>query len=129
MIKVNLVKQKNFPIPPKKIKDTVCKILVERGIVSDSEVSVELVDAKKMADYVAKYYPDDDEPHPVLSFPSGEVRGNFVFPPDGKIHLGEIIINYDNCVEIARREGRLIEEVVLEMAAHGALHLVGVNHD
>lgn len=128
MIHVKIFKQGNYPISSKKIKDAVSLVFSENGIVSTSTASVALVDTKKMKDLVDKYY-DDNDKHVVLSFPTAEVEGPFVFPPDGKNYLGDIMISYPDCVEEAKAKNKLIEEVVLDYAKHGALHLIGVHHD
>lgn len=129
MISISLVKQSAYPISAKKVKEAIVKVLTDQGMVSDSEVSVALVGRNKMADYVKDYYKGDDEyDHPVLSFPNSETKERFILPPDGKIHLGEIVVSYDECVNRARSENRLVEDVVIEMAEHGALHLIGVHH-
>lgn len=128
MIQVGVSKESNFPVKSEKIKEVVKKTLVDHGIVSDCEVSVALVHRKTMQEYVDKYYDDHDD-HPVLSFPSNEVEGRFVFPPNGKMYLGEIIISYDWCVDEANRTGKLIEGIVLELAEHGCLHIIGIHHD
>ena len=128
MIYVSVTKETNFPISIAKTKDSVKKTLLANGIVSDCEVAVALVRRGRMQKYVDKYYSDGTD-HPVLSFPSSEIEGRFIFPDDGKMHLGEIIVSYDWCVEEASRVGKLVEQVVLEMAKHGTLHLLGIHHD
>lgn len=130
MIRVHLVKQTACPVSAKKIKDAIALTLEDRGIVSAAEVAVAIVGGKTMADCAREYLGEEkDAAHPVLSFPTGETQKRFVFPPDGQIHLGEIVVSYPACVEIARHENRLVEEVVIEMTQHGALHLVGIHHD
>ncbi len=128
MIQVTVSKESNFPVKAEKIKEIVKKTLGDNGIVSDSEVSVAIVHRKKMQEYVDKYYDDHDD-HPVLSFPSNEVEGQFVFPPDGKMHLGEIVVSYDWCTDESNKTGKLVEEIVLELTEHGCLHLLGIHHD
>lgn len=128
MIIVTVSKEANFPVKSEKIKEIIKKTLIDHGIVSDAEVSVALVHRKTMQGYVDKYY-DDHEDHPVLSFPTNEIEGRFVFPPDGKIHLGEIVISYEWCVDEANKSGRLVEDIALELAEHGCLHLMGIHHD
>lgn len=135
MIYVDVVKESNFPVPAGKIKEAVKKTLTANGIVSDSQVAVALVHRKKMAEYAAKYYHSDDTEyddgadHPVLSFPESETEGRFVFPDDGKLYLGEIIVSYDWCVAEAGKTGKLVEAIVVEMVEHGVLHLIGIHHD
>lgn len=128
MIHVKIFKQGNFPISSKKIKDAVSLVFSENGIVSPSVASVALVGTQKMKTLVDKYY-SDNEKHLVLSFPTSEMEGPFVFPPDGKNYLGDIIISYPDCVLEAKEKNRLIDDVVLEYAKHGALHLIGIHHD
>lgn len=128
MITVGVSKESNFPVKSENIKSVIKKTLNTNGIVSDCEVSVAIVGRKTMQDYVDKYYDDHDD-HPVLSFPSNEVEGRFVFPPNGKMYLGEIVVSYDWCVDEANKTGKLVEELVLEMAEHGCMHLLGIHHD
>ena len=126
MIKVRVKKQSNYPISSTKIKETLKEYLTAHGIVSDTEVSVALVGEGKMLE-IGKKFLKDKEIHDVLSFTSDEA--GFVYPPDGKIHLGEIIVCYPKVFEEAKKEGKLIEEKVMELISHGALHLLGIHHD
>ncbi|MFZ5932870.1 MAG: rRNA maturation RNase YbeY [Patescibacteria group bacterium] len=128
MIKVLVKKQGNYPVSTKKIRDFLKKLFKEKGIVSDAEVSVSLVGEAKMLDIGRKYL-GDKKIHNVLSFTQEEVRPGFVYPPDGIIHLGEIVVCYPVAFEEAKKEGKLIEEKVLELIEHGALHLLGIHHD
>lgn len=128
MIQVDVAKEANFPVASRKVKEIVKKTLTANGIISDCEVSVAIVRRKHMAEYVAKYYADGTD-HPVLSFPSSETPGRFVFPPNGKLYLGEIIISYDWAFDEAGKKNCLPEDVVCELAEHGTLHLLGIHHD
>jgi ssRNA-specific RNase YbeY (16S rRNA maturation enzyme) len=64
----------------------------------------------------------------VLSFVTGEAKGSFLYPPGGKIQLGEIVICYPLAVKEAVAENVLIDERIYELAEHGALHLMGIHH-
>lgn len=128
MITVTVSKESNFPIKSEKIKDIIKNTVSKNGVVSDCDVSVAIVHRKKMQEYVDKYYDDNDD-HPVLSFPSSEIEGRFVFPPDGKIHLGEIVISYEWCVDESNKTGKLVEDIAIDLAEHGCLHLLGIHHD
>lgn len=129
MVTVTVHKFGKFPVSTKKIQETAIKTFERNGILSDAESSVAIVSGEKMQWYVDTYYGNDGEDHPVLSFPIAEVKEPFVMPPDNVVHLGEIIVSYDYCVNESKKTGRLIEEIVLEMVEHGALHLMGVHHD
>lgn len=132
MILVTVYKQSNYPVNARKVGKAVKETLKKQGIVSDSEVSVALLGREEVAKLAKKHL---EEPiniakdHPVLSFLSSEVERFFVFPPDGKIHLGEIVISYHQALETAKKTGRLLDEVVVELAVHGATHLVGIHHE
>ena len=128
MIKVGVKKQTNYPVSSKKIRDSLKDFFSKKGIVSDAEVSVVLVGKKKMFDIGRKFLKDKSL-HDVLSFTQEEVDTKFVYPPDGVIHLGEIVVCYPLVVEAAKKEGKLIDEKVLELMKHGALHLLGIHHE
>jgi rRNA maturation RNase YbeY len=133
MVKVTVYKQGNYPVSAKKIKDRIKKTLQYQGLTSDFEVSVALVDDTKMDELVKKYYhregPDfGNHPHPILTFPTNELEGQFVFAPDQINDLGEMVISYPQAVQRAEDENTQVEEVILDLAEHGALHLAGIHH-
>jgi len=128
MIKVNVSKQSNFPVKSSLVKKRLREFLMKEGIVSDCVVSVAIVGKEKMLK-VGKKHLKDKILHNVLSFTESELKGSFVYPPDGKIYLGEIILCYPKIVEEAKDEGSLIDERVCELVEHGALHLLGKHHE
>lgn len=133
MITVTVTKQSNFAVSTKKIKDVIKKTLTENGIVSDSLVDVAIVGREKMDELNKEYYKDEIYEHPVFTFTetmsAGQDSSQFVFPPDGKIHLGQIVINYPMAIETANEKNQLIDDVICQLAEHGALHLLGINHN
>lgn len=134
MVKVNVSKQSNFPVKSSLIKKRLREFLVKEGIVSDCVVSVAVMGKEKMLEMGRKHLKDvhgrpDKVLHNVLSFTESEIKGGFIYPPDGKIYLGEIIICYPKAVEEAKEEGVLIDERVSELIEHGALHLLGKHHE
>lgn len=128
MIKVNVSKQSNFPIKSSLIKKRLRDFLTKEGIVSDCAVSVAIVGEAKMFE-ISKKHLKEGVLHNVLSFTESELKGNFVYPPDGKIYLGEIIICYPKVVEEAKEEGILIDKKACKLVEHGALHLLGKHHE
>lgn len=130
MIKINVKKQSNYPIDTPLLKKGLSRFLKEKGIVSDTEVSVAIVGEKKMKN-LAKTYLKENPPtvHNVLSFPYVESKDKFVFPPDEKIRLGEIVLCYSKLKDEAKKEGKLIDQKAGELVEHGALHLLGIHHD
>lgn len=128
MIKVNVSKQTNYPISSPRLKKRLQDFFTKQGIVSDAEVSLALVGEEKMLD-MGKRYLKDKTLHNVFSFTPDEVKKTFVYPPDGTIHLGEIVVCYPVAFQEARTENKLIEEKVFELFEHGALHLLGIHHE
>ena len=129
MIKIYVTKQSNFSVSSPKIKSSLKEFLSGEGIVSDSDVYVSIVGETKMLKLAKKYLKEDKILHNVLSFPANEARGEFINAPDNTIHLGEIVLCYPKIVEEASQDGVLIEEKVIELVLHGALHLLGKHHE
>ena len=128
MVKVSVVKQSNYPVGAAKIKKKLANFLVGQGIVSDAEVSIAIVGEKKMLEF-GRTYLKDNLLHNVLSFTPTEVKGKFVYPNDGLIHLGEIVVCFPKVVTEAKEEDMLIDDKVYELVEHGALHLLGIHHE
>jgi probable rRNA maturation factor len=128
MIKVFVTKQSNYPVKATEIKKRLAEFFTKNGIVSDAEVSVAIVGEARMMDVVKKYL-KDGKLHNVLSFTPTEVKGKFIYPPDGVMHLGEIIVCYPMAVKEATEENVLIDARVYELIEHGALHLLGIHHE
>ena len=127
MIKVSVSKQSNYPVGASVIKKRLSAFLQKQGIVSPTEVSVAIVGEKKMVE-IGNTYLKDKKLHNVLSFTPNETKVNFVFPPDGIIHLGEIVVCYPLAVKEAGEENVLINERICELVEHGSLHLLGIHH-
>lgn len=129
MIKVNVKKQSNYPSNVKKIKTALISFFQKNGIVSNAEVSVAIVGKEKMQELGRQYLGEDGKTvHNVLSFTPDEEKGEFVNPPDGILHLGEIVICYPKVLEEAKHEEVLIDEKIIELCEHGATHLMGIHH-
>lgn len=136
MIKISITKQSNYPVKATVIKKKLADFLAKNGIVSDAEVSVAIVGEKKMLEIQKRFLKEDPTSlklrgtrlHNVLSFTPTEVKG-FIYPPDGRMHLGEVIICYPEALREAKEENILIDERVYELTEHGALHLLGIHHE
>ncbi|MBI3977757.1 MAG: rRNA maturation RNase YbeY [Chloroflexi bacterium] len=74
-----------------------------------------------------------DEPTDVLSFAlteTAEAAGGvlFVLPPDGVVHLGEVVVSYPRAVAQAQAGGHPVEQELALLVVHGVLHLLGHDH-
>ena len=54
MIKVDVIKQSNYPVSVPRLKKKLADFFVKKGIVSPAEVSVAIVGEKKMLDISQK---------------------------------------------------------------------------
>jgi len=128
MIVIKVKKQSGYPVNVRKLKKLLSDFFKQKGIVSEAEVSVAIVSEAKIKELATKFLKENPPTvHNVLSFTYDESPG-FV-SPEGKIYLGEIVICYNKVVEEARKEGKLIDKKIEELALHGALHLLGIHHD
>ena len=98
----------------------------------DWNVTVLACDAARMAALNARFR-DRPAPTNVLSWPSVEraapVRGERPPPPAGDPELGDIAISFETCLAEARDGGVPLEEHVLHLVVHAALHLLGYGHE
>ena len=60
-----------------------------------------------------------DKPTNVLSFPA---------PPNPENHLGDIALAFETCEREAAEQGKSLAHHLQHLVAHGALHLVGYDH-
>jgi len=78
-------------------------------------------------------YRGRDEPTDVLAFSAREEVGGdlppFVPPPNGVLHLGEVIISYPQAVIQAEEYQHSVKKEILILIVHGVLHLLGYEHD
>jgi len=97
---------------------------VELGLVIASQERVQQLNLS----YLGK-----DEPTDVLAFSAIEEIGAdlppFVTPPDGVLHLGEVIISYPQTVMQAEEHQHSIKREIAILIIHGVLHLLGYEHD
>ena len=78
-------------------------------------------------------YRERNEPTDVLAFSSVEEPRQdsppFVVPPDGVLHLGEVVISYHQAVIQAEEHRLPVKKEVAILIIHGVLHLLGYDHD
>jgi len=74
-----------------------------------------------------------DETTDVLAFALAEqgdanATPTFVNPPDGMVHLGDIVISYPQAVRQAEENRQPLQRELALLVIHGALHLLGYDH-
>ena len=130
MLKIYVTRQSRYPADIKKLKEGVRRVLVDNS-ATDAEVSVALVGERKMRELGQRYLneTEEDEVHEVLSFPSLEGAKEGFLEGEGRLQLGDILICYHEVRKIAIKKNRLMDDVLVELAEHGTLHLLGIHHE
>lgn len=107
------------------------EVLLALGVSNNAELGLFIATGERVKklnrDYLGR-----DEPTDVLAFSASEEMGNhptFVQPPDGVLHLGEVIISYPQAVKQAAEYKHSVKEEILLLIIHGVLHLLGYEHD
>ena len=97
---------------------------VEMGLVITSQERVQQLN---------RSYRGKDEPTDVLAFSVREEIDTelppFAQPPDGVLHLGEVIISYPQAVIQAEEHQHSVKREIAILIIHGVLHLLRYEHD
>ncbi len=115
------------------LEGVVEKVLVAQGVDSRVELGLVIVGQERMRQLNLNYL-GKDEPTDVLAFsmlpeqPSGDIAP-FVAPPDGIMHLGEVIISHPQAVIQAEEHQHSVKREIAILIIHGVLHLLGYEHD
>lgn len=118
-------------LKPAWLKGAIRQILEEEQVSANSEVGLVIIGDEKIHE-LNKQYLEEDRPTDVLSFPMSEQIRNqpvFVSAPDGKMHLGEVIISYPQASQQAEEHSHPVKREVLLLLIHRVLHLLGYDHD
>ena len=99
---------------------------VELGLVITSQEKVQELNRS----YLGRDRPTDVLAFSMLPEPNSERNlALFVQPPDGILHLGEVIISCPQAVIQAKEHGHSVKKEIAILIIHGVLHLLGYEHD
>ena len=110
------------------------QVLIAQSVDSTVEMSLVVTGQEKVRQ-LNRDYRGKDEPTDVLAFDMTSAEGAgadlppFIMPPDGISHLGETIISCPQAVEQAKEHGHSIKREMAILIIHGALHLLGYDHE
>jgi len=114
------------------LQQIVEKTLLAENIPPNAEVSLVIV-GQEWIQELNRAYRGKNRPTDVLSFSLTEQRENeteaFIGPPDGLIHLGEVIISYPQAALQAEKHQHSIKKEMATLIVHGILHLLGYDHE
>ncbi len=120
-------------IDTKELRRLTDLALLCAGVEEEVELGLYITDDATVKE-LNRTYRGLDKSTDVLSFALSE-RGTgheiapFVGPPDGVLHLGEVIVSYPRAAKQAEDHHRPIQEEMAWLVVHGVLHLLGHNHD
>jgi probable rRNA maturation factor len=131
---VELTLSEEVPLPPgidAALFERVARaVLAAEGLTGRVELGLTIVDAEAMRE-INREQRGVDAPTDVLSFPliDWTQPSPFVAPPDGVLHLGDIVLCAPVAVQQAEEYGHSVEREVAYLFAHGLLHLLGYDHE
>jgi len=108
------------------------QVLVAQDAGSGVELGLVITNQERVQQ-LNRSYLGKDEPTDVLAFSTREEIDAelppFVQPPDGMLHLGEVIISYPQAVIQAEGHRHSVKREIAILIIHGVLHLLGYEHD
>lgn len=103
--------------------------LAQEGITAVPVVSLYITDDDEVRE-LNRQYRGVDATTDVLSFPLLDNKTSpFVAPPDGRLHLGDVMVSYPRAVEQAADYGHSVDRELSYLVVHGLLHLLGYDHE
>ncbi len=128
MIKILFKKESKYPVDALEIKRKLKEFLIGEGISSDVLIFVSIVGERTMR-FLSNKFLKSKEVHDVLSFAFLENGFEFVYPADGFVYLGEVVVCFPKALHQANSENKLLDEKIYELVKHGVIHLLGKHHD
>jgi len=125
-VQIPIFVESRYRVDRKRIKKTISKVLTEHEIKGPVEVSVAIVGDRKMR-ALSKKYKGEDKTRNILSFSLSE--GESTYLGKDTLRLGDIVISYPQVIRDASSEEVLVDDKIDELAQHGMLHLLGINHE
>ncbi len=113
------------------------QILVTQGADSRVELGLVITNQERVQQLNQSYL-GRDEPTDVLAFSmlpeplatgESEASSPFVQPPDGVLHVGEVIVSYPQAIIQAEEHQHSVKREIAILIIHGVLHLLGYEHD
>lgn len=119
-------------LAPSWLQGIARQVLAAQGAGAEVEMGL-LIATEERVKQLNRDYRGRDEPTDVLAFSAREEVGSdfppFVQPPDGVLHLGEVIISYPQAAMQAEEHRHSVNKELAILIIHGVLHLLGYEHD
>lgn len=108
-------------------------VLTTENMPPNVEISLVITGQERIQE-LNRTYRGKDQPTDVLSFAMAEEKVEeepvaFIGPPDGLIHLGEVIISYPQAQLQATESQHSLKKEMAALIVHGILHILGYDHE
>ncbi len=123
MVTIQVKRSVRLPGEKSSLLRAVLITLKSTETVENADVGIVIGDDDLLKELNLKYR-NTDAPTDVLSFPSGEVD-----PDTSSLYLGDVVISLPRAREQASAEGHPLAEELQLLVVHGALHLLGYDHE
>lgn len=136
-MEINIIIDEGFEGSPEVswLRSVAEQVLIAQGASSDVELGL-VITTQERVQQLNKRYRKKDSPTDVLAFYMTSAAekteadsASFVAPPDGLLHLGEVIISYPQAVIQAKEHQHSIKKEIAILIIHGVLHLLGYDHE
>ena len=94
----------------------------------DGELTLVITDDTQVRE-LNRTYRGVDATTDVLAFGDSEEADLFVSSPDDPVYFGDIVVSHPKALEQATARDHSIEEELSLLVVHGALHLLGYDHE
>lgn len=112
-----------------RLRRLVETVLLAEGLSGTVELSLTLTDDAAVQ-RLNREFRGVDASTDVLSFPLlSPEESPFVPPPDGILHLGDVVVSYPRAVAQAAEYGHSVRRELGYLTVHGVLHLLGYDHE
>jgi probable rRNA maturation factor len=134
-MEINVLIEDGVDVEPEAdwLQKVVEATLQAENVPATAEISLVITGQERIQE-LNREYRLQDRPTDVLSFSMQENREEeepaaFIGPPDGLLHLGEVIISYPQAVIQAQERGHSIRKEMAILIVHGVLHILGYDHE
>jgi probable rRNA maturation factor len=107
------------------------RVLAAENLGAKTEMGLVISTSERVQE-LNRDYRGKDEPTDVLAFSARDSAADFppfIPPPDGVLHLGEVIISYPQALTQAEEHGHPLKKELSILLIHGLLHLLGYDHE
>jgi probable rRNA maturation factor len=130
VMEINVIIDGDFEECPEAswLRSVVEQALMAQSVISDAELGLVITNQERVQE-LNRSYRGEDRPTDVLAFYMTTAGEAFVSPPDGMLHLGEVIISYPQAVIQAEEHRHSLKKEIAILIIHGVLHLLGYDHN